>query len=291
MLFITHDLSLVEDIADRVAIMQKGRIVEEGEVSKVFTSPGHPYTKKLLGYLDYKKDRGHNHREYTEGRRNIVSVRNISKSFFLDKKHKKKVLENFSMDIYEGEILGLVGASGSGKSTLSRCIMGIEKQDSGNIKIAHDIRTHMIFQDSQSAFNERMTVEEIIGEPLRIDKKLRKPSAAKEDRKKSRRKTETFVKQRVFDAMENAGLSRDLAARKPYELSGGQRQRVAIARALITEPDLIIADEPLTGLDVSSQAQMVHLFKSLSKEKNLTILFIAHDLPMVKHISSRVIKM
>lgn len=290
-LFITHDLSLVEDIAQRVAIMKGGCIIEEGNVSKVFAAPQEPYTKKLLGYLDYKKNRGHNHRSsghyhsdhdhhYHEAEP-ILSVKNLCKSFELDNKAKKQVLENFTLDIHEGEILGLVGPSGCGKSTLSRCIAGLEKPDSGTIKLRSDMQMQMIFQDSQSAFNDRMTIEEIIAEPLRINKKIKG---------KSRRETARLIKQKVMEMMDAVELPQTMAQRKPYELSGGQRQRAAIARALITEPDFIIADEPLTGLDVSAQAQIVHLLKDLADERNLTILFIAHDLPMVNHVSSRVIK-
>lgn len=249
------------------------------------------HTQKLLGYLDYKKNRGHNHRSsghyhsdhdhhYHEAEP-ILSVKNLCKSFELDNKAKKQVLENFTLDIHEGEILGLVGPSGCGKSTLSRCIAGLEKPDSGTIKLRSDMQMQMIFQDSQSAFNDRMTIEEIIAEPLRINKKIKG---------KSRRETARLIKQKVMEMMDAVELPQTMAQRKPYELSGGQRQRAAIARALITEPDFIIADEPLTGLDVSAQAQIVHLLKDLADERNLTILFIAHDLPMVNHVSSRVIK-
>ncbi|MDO4544681.1 MAG: dipeptide/oligopeptide/nickel ABC transporter ATP-binding protein, partial [Bacillota bacterium] len=176
------------------------------------------------------------------------------------------------------EIVGLVGRSGCGKSTLARCIAGIEKPDSGTISIRDDVKLQMIFQDSQSAFNDRMRAWQIIAEPLKI--------AGLSLRRASR----TEIREKVKEAMQAVELDPELMDRKPYELSGGQRQRVAIARAIITEPDFIIADEPLTGLDVSSQAQIVHLLKRLAEERNLTILFIAHDLPMVNHISDRIIR-
>lgn len=279
-LFITHDLSLVEDMAQRVAIMKDGQLVEEGPVKTVFTQPSHEYTKKLLGYLDYKKNRGHNHRSMDDGEEPVLTVEDLSKSYPLGKGKANEVLKNFSMEIHKGEILGLVGKSGCGKTTLSRCIAGLERPDSGSVSFKEGINRQIIFQDSASAFNDRMTIEEIIAEPLKIDDKKNKIK-----RKKSR------LRGLVLAAMEDAGLKEDMIGRRPYELSGGQRQRAAIARAIITEPDFIIADEPLTGLDVSSQAQIVHLFKRLSEERDLTILFIAHDLPMVNHISSRVIKM
>ena len=275
-LFITHDLSLVEYIADRVAIMQDGRIVEEGNVAKVFSAPEHPYTRKLLGYLDYKKGRGHNHRSAASDEP-VLSVRKLCKSFRLGRKEKNDVLKDFSMDIYRGEIVGLVGSSGCGKSTLARCIAGIDRPDSGVVEFAGGIRMQMIFQDSQSAFNDRFTVKKIIEEPLRTGAG-RITDAGRRD-------------EAVRNVMRAVELDESLADRKPYELSGGQRQRAAVARALITDPDFIIADEPLTGLDVSAQAQIVHLLKRLAQERGLTILFIAHDLPMVNHISSRIIEM
>lgn len=279
-LFITHDLCIVEDVADRVAVMKEGLLVEEGPVSEVFEDPKHEYTKKLLGYLDYKKNRGHHHRGHasnniadTQTSESIISMRNINVSFPVDRKNVNHVLKDFSMDIHKGEIIGLVGKSGCGKSTLARCIMGLEKYD-GNISIADGTNVQMIFQDTGAAFNDRMTVGEIVAEPLHI--------AGRRDRRE--------ISRSVKKAMEAVELDQDIIVRKPYELSGGQRQRVAIARAIITQPDIIIADEPLTGLDVSTQAQIVHLFKKLSEENKMAILFIAHDLPMVNHISDRIIR-
>lgn len=306
-LFITHDLSLVEDIAERVAIMKDGYIVEEGNVSEVFAAPEHEYTRKLLGYLDYKKDRGHNHRHGTFNENlsgngiaretsvelPVLTVKGACKSFMLPGKRAHNVLKDFDMIIYQGEIVGVVGPSGCGKSTLARCIAGLEKIDSGKIELREDISMQMIFQDSQSAFNDRMTVEEIIGEPLWINKDLRKKLAAEQGApgRVERRKSAELIKQEVMKVMVAVELDEDKLSRRPYELSGGQRQRVAIARALITNPDFIIADEPLTGLDVSAQAQIVHLLRKLADERSLTVMFIAHDLPMVNHISSRIIRM
>ena len=283
-LFITHDLSIVEDVADRVAVMKDGQLVEEGRVSEVFEEPNHEYTKKLLGYLDYKKNRGHHHRGHgalcyddIQDDKPIVSVRGLDVSFAMDKRTSHHVLKDFDMDICRGEIVGLVGRSGCGKSTLARSIMGLEKYE-GNISIADGVNIQMIFQDTGAAFNDRMTVGEIIAEPLVVGSSRRKLSKDE-------------LRAAVEQALKSVELDTFVIDRKPYELSGGQRQRVAIARALITKPDIIIADEPLTGLDVSTQAQIVHLFKRLSEENNMAILFIAHDLPMVNHISDRVIKM
>lgn len=273
-IFITHDLSLVEDVADRIAIMKDGEIVETGTVQEVFQNPRHEYTRKLLGYLDYGKGRGHNHKHvHTEFSERLVEVRNLKKYFSLGKRHVHKALDGFSMEIYKGEILGLIGPSGCGKSTLARCIMEMYPVTSGEIIFHGSPRKQMIFQDSAAALNPRMTIGQIIAEPLRIT----------EGRKPSR--------ERILDLMNQVELEPALIDRRPYEVSGGQRQRAAIARAISVEPELIIADEPISSLDISTQAQIVHLFRKLQEERNLTILFIAHDLPMVNHISDRIIEM
>lgn len=321
-IFITHDLSLVEDIADRVAIMQAGEIVETGQVKAIFDNPQHPYTKKLLGYLDYGKGRGHNHKheENTHGEP-LVEVINAKKYFPLGRKKVHKALDDFSMTINKGEIVGLVGPSGCGKSTLARCIMGMYPLTSGEIlfhnnndalltcSLQPSFRTkdnwkQMIFQDSDSAFNPRMTIGEIIAEPMRIAEKKQNSKGLFQRKAigsdpfpdtncqycKSWHK-KMSMRDKVIDLMKQVELDPELIDRHPYEVSGGQRQRTAIARAISVDPDLIIADEPISSLDISTQAQIVHLFRKLQEERNLTILFIAHDLPMVNHISDRIIEM
>lgn len=175
-----------------------------------------------------------------------------------------------------GEIVGLVGRSGCGKSTLARCIMGIYEPEAGEIRFAEGCKKQMIFQDSASAFNPRMTIFDIIAEPLVIKKNY----GSRDD-----------LRERVYDVMDQVGLERQLAERHPYDVSGGQRQRAAIARALITEPDLLVADEPISSLDVSIQSQIVHLLKRLHDERDLTVLLISHDLPMVEHVSDRIVEM
>lgn len=275
MIFITHDLSLVEEMAGRVAVMKDGRILETGPVEQVFANPSHEYTKKLLGYLDYSRNRGHNHRGASESGEVILSVEGLSKGYRSGRKSLHPVLEDFSMEIRAGEVVGLVGRSGCGKTTLARCIMSLEKPDSGTVRLAEGAGVQMIFQDTGFAFNDKMTVEEIIAEPLVIRGGI------------SRRE----IRDKVAEVMEAVELDLQLRQRHPYRLSGGQRQRAAIARALICDPDLIVADEPLTGLDVTAQAQIVHLLRELSASRGLSVLFIAHDLPMVNHVSHRIISM
>lgn len=302
MVMVTHDLGLAEQIADRIAVMKDGRIVETGTAAEIFTAPRHPYTKQLLRYARYGKGGSHYHgaigdrREgraaidgtplpkekapdghpLMEEREPLVTVRGLTKRFKLGRKQTHTVLDGFDLTVARGEIVGIVGRSGCGKSTLARCIMGIYEPEAGEIRFAPGCRRQMIFQDSASAFNPRMTLFDIIAEPLVIKKSYGSREALRE---------------KVYKLMDQVGLAWELAARHPYDVSGGQRQRAAIARALITNPDLLVADEPIASLDVSIQSQIVHLLKKLHDERDLTILLIAHDLPMVEHVSDRIVEM
>jgi oligopeptide transport system ATP-binding protein len=219
----------------------------------------------------------------------ILEIKNLSQHFKLDKNTVIKAVDNINFEIYKGEIFGLVGESGSGKSTLGRSIMKLHDHTSGEIiykgnkisdkkiykKQKNMLKKNMqiIFQDSTSALNPRMTVGDIISEPLKIQGIYNN----KEDRLN-----------KVYEMMSLVGLDKNYINRYPTEFSGGQRQRIGIARALCINPEFIIADEPIASLDVSIQAQIVNLFKKLQKEKELTCLFIAHDLSMVRHISDRI---
>ena len=400
MLFVTHDLGLAEQIADRIVVVKDGRIVEEGQSEQIFRDPQHAYTKKLLGYAAYGKGSSHYHgriraaeqEEITQKETKqtakeaddaLLSIRGLSKSFPVDKHTRKQVLHDVSLAIHRGEIVGLIGPSGVGKSTLARCIMGICAPDSGEMIMREGARIQMIFQDSAAAFNPHMTIAEIIAEPLvlqarrqrRVDWKRRfakavrwwdaaeKPvggashadgatiqTRAEVERKLSRNvqsgcvryagvalseedvasekamhitrspfteaanrsmeanrlavdterqvcsptgteRTNAALRERVLAAMRQVELEPELADRYPYDVSGGQRQRAAIARALITAPDLIICDEPISSLDVSLQADIIHLLKKLQEERDLSLLLISHDLPMVEHISDRIVKL
>ena len=312
MLFVTHDLGLAEQIADRIYIMKDGLVVESGRTEEIFSNPKHEYTRQLLGYAAYGKGTSHYHGHISDEKPHrsaqcdghpLVSVHDLSKSFELSKNQVQLVLQDFSMNIFKGEILGIVGDSGCGKSTLARCIARIYEPDSGRVSVQEGTKLQMIFQDSMSAFNPRMTLAEIIAEPLVLAGKEKKwkphSSVDSEDanvsekffeRICSHRKHREKILQRVYDVMKQVELDPELAERHPYDVSGGQRQRAAIARALITEPDFLIADEPISSLDVSIQAQIIHLLKKLHDEKQLTMMIISHDLPMVEHISDRIIK-
>lgn len=218
----------------------------------------------------------------------LLEVRNLEQHFRLGRHGKVKAVDNVSFDVYKGETLGLVGESGSGKTTCGRSIIRLYDPTSGTMtfdgtridgKIDRATRAmmnkniQMIFQDPQASLNSRMTVGDIIAEGLDVHKMYE----SKEDRI-----------EKVYQILETVGLNREHASRYPHEFSGGQRQRIGIARALILEPSLVIADEPISALDVSIQAQVVNLMNDLKKERDLTYLFIAHDLSMVKYISDRV---
>lgn len=219
----------------------------------------------------------------------ILQIKNLKQYFKLDKKNIIKAVDDISFDIYKGEIFGLVGESGSGKSTIGRCIMNIYNPTDGNIVYRNKCITdrkiykkeksfinknmQLIFQDSASALNPRMKVGDIIAEPLKIQKIYKN----KEERYEKVKKVLNLV-----------GLDENSINKYPSEFSGGQRQRIQIARAICIDPEFIIADEPIASLDVSIQAQIVNLFKKLKKESDLTCLFIAHDLSMIKHVSDRI---
>jgi oligopeptide transport system ATP-binding protein len=218
----------------------------------------------------------------------LLALRNLKVHFDLrtGRKGVVKAVDGVTIDIYPGETLGLVGESGCGKSTLGRAILRLTEPTSGQVlyrnqDLAHlskrEMREHrrhlqIIFQDPYASLNPRMTVGQIVGEPLETFKLAKGREA----------------EQRVQELMETVGLSKRFIKRFPHEFSGGQRQRIGIARALAVDPDFIVADEPISALDVSIQAQIMNLLEKLQREKNLTYLFISHDLRAIRHVSDRV---
>lgn len=217
----------------------------------------------------------------------ILEIKNLKQYFKLNKNKVIKALDDISLEIYKGEVLGLVGESGCGKSTLGKSIVGINKITDGEIiydginisrnrKLQRELVSNsiqFIFQDSTSSLNSRMTIGEIIAEPLKIKKVY---------------KNKTERNEKVYEMMQLVGLDKNFIDKYPYDFSGGQRQRVAIARALSTNPKFIIADEPIASLDVSMQAQIINLFKLLKNKGKLTCLFISHDLSTIRYISDRI---
>ncbi|EXO58679.1 oligopeptide ABC transporter, ATP-binding protein [Staphylococcus aureus DAR3512] len=218
----------------------------------------------------------------------LLSIKNLKRYFNAGKKNEVRAIENISFDIYKGETLGLVGESGCGKSTTGKSIIKLNDITSGEILyegidiqkirkrkdlLKFNKKIQMIFQDPYASLNPRLKVMDIVAEGIDIHHL----ATDKRDRKK-----------RVYDLLETVGLSKEHANRYPHEFSGGQRQRIGIARALAVEPEFIIADEPISALDVSIQAQVVNLLLKLQRERGITFLFIAHDLSMVKYISDRI---
>ncbi|WP_053023768.1 ABC transporter ATP-binding protein [Staphylococcus haemolyticus] len=218
----------------------------------------------------------------------LLEIKNLKQYFNEGKRNEVRAIEDISFDIYKGETLGLVGESGCGKSTTGKAIIKLNDITSGEILYeGQDIQKiskrkdllkfnkniQMIFQDPYASLNPRLKVMDIVAEGIDIHKL----ASSKKDRKR-----------RVYDLLETVGLSKEHANRYPHEFSGGQRQRIGIARALAVEPEFIIADEPISALDVSIQAQVVNLMLKLQKERGITFLFIEHDLSMVKYISDRI---
>lgn len=223
----------------------------------------------------------------TQERKKLVELKNVSLTFNKGKSNEVKAIDDVSFDIYEGEIFGLVGESGSGKTTIGRSILKLYDIGSGTVTFAgndisslkgkdlHEFRktAQMIFQDPQASLNGRMKIRDIIAEGIDIHKLAK----TKEEREA-----------KVKELIDLVGLNEDHLSRYPHEFSGGQRQRIGIARALAVNPHFIVADEPISALDVSIQAQVVNLMQKLQHEQGLTYLFIAHDLSMVKYISDRI---
>ena len=357
-LFITHDLGVVAKVADKVAIMYAGKIIEQGLCEEIFARPTHPYTWGLLHALpafaengrlypipgappvlkegfegdafaernpyalriDYAQeppffDLSPTHKAATwllderapkiqfsltntapqstahdiKRTEKLMEIHDLTHYFRLGQNSYVKAVSHVSFDIYKGEVFALVGESGSGKSTLARCLLGMYKPLGGKafydgIDITSKRRTRkdkariskeiqFISQDSGAALDMKMTVRDIIAEPLEIHRVYKNRKAANE---------------RIKEIMKKVGLDEQLMQRRPSELSGGQRQRVNIARAYVMNPMLLVADEPLSSLDVSIQAQIVEVLSELKKDHETAMLFIAHDLSMVEFISDRV---
>ncbi|MBQ8525235.1 MAG: ABC transporter ATP-binding protein [Clostridia bacterium] len=279
---VSHDPGVVAGIAHRVAVMQEGRIVENGITKDIFAVPRHPCTKSLLkNKPDFSK------KSEISGE-TLLEVKNLTHDFVINKHSVIRAVDNVSFSVRKGEIFGLVGESGCGKSTLARCIMNIYKPYAGeilykgiNVCDKADFRSNrkilqtkrqIIFQDSSSSLNHSMRVADIIAEPMRLCGISPKRG--------------TYLKEAEFQ-LYHVGLNSDFLWKKPAELSGGQRQRVAIARALSVEPELLVADEPLSSLDAAVQAQIVNLFNHLRDEHGFSFVFISHDLSMVKYLCHR----
>ncbi|MEM1363345.1 MAG: ABC transporter ATP-binding protein [Pseudomonadota bacterium] len=285
MIFVTHDLGVVAQLADRVVVMQSGVCVESGPVQVVLTRPSHAYTRKLIAAVP-SLDTRPPARAAVAVAAPLVQVRGIEKTFDLPNGHKVQALRNVSLDLHAQEIVGVVGESGSGKSTVAKLLVGLEEPDAGALhfdgrpisyrsKDRQSLRRaiQMIFQDPFAALNPRWRIEHILTEPM-IVHRLNGGAAA-------RRAAAVELLQRV-------GLDADALRRYPHEFSGGQRQRLSIARALAVQPQVLIADESVSALDVTVQAQVLDLLREIRSDLRMAILFIAHDLAVVNGLCDRV---
>ncbi|HEY2756349.1 MAG TPA: ABC transporter ATP-binding protein [Pseudolabrys sp.] len=288
MLFITHDLGIVRKIADRVCVMQRGKIVEQGPVERVFTAPEHPYTRALLA-AEPKPDPAPPKPEAPV----VVQTDDLKVWFPVKRGVMRKVVghikavDGISMEVRKGETLGVVGESGSGKTTLGLAILRLISSDGPVVFMGQTIQglkfkkmrpfrrdMQIVFQDPYGSLSPRMSVSDIIEEGLWVHHpKLQAPERER----------------RVVDALNDVGLDPETRHRYPHEFSGGQRQRIALARALVLEPTFIVLDEPTSALDMLIQAQMVDLLRDLQKRRDLTYMFISHDLRVVAALASRLL--
>ena len=290
MLFITHDLGIVRKLADTVCVMKEGKIVETGPVERVFTAPVHPYTRALLA-AEPKPDPA----PLCANAPVVIETKDLKVWFPIKRGVMRravgyiKAVDGVSIEVRQGETLGVVGESGSGKTTLGLAILRLISSDGPIVFLGSTIagltfrqmrpfRRHMqiVFQDPYGSLSPRMSVSDIIEEGLWVHA----PNLSRAERE-----------QRVIRALLDVGLDPDTRFRYPHEFSGGQRQRIALARAIVLEPTFVVLDEPTSALDMLIQAQMVDLLRALQKRRNLTYVFISHDLRVVAALACRLLVM
>lgn len=296
-LFITHDIGVVAEFADDVAVMYRGKIREQASVAEIFKNPKDAYSKKLIDAA-LALETAENKSAVVEDAQEILNVKDLSVTFviknslFSRESYELKACDNVSFSLRQGECFGIVGESGSGKTTLGKTLLGLNPVSSGSIDytnadgavldltqpkqmrengVYRDIR--MIFQDPFSSLNPRMTVEQIIAEPMMINGTV---PAGKQ------------MRERVASLLERVQLPADVMTRYPHAFSGGQRQRICIARAIALDPKIVIADEATSALDGSIRAQVLDLMLELRDELGLSFIFIGHDLSVVRYFCDRI---
>ncbi len=290
LLFITHDLGIVRKIAQRVCVMKEGRIVEQGEVERVFAAPAHPYTRALLA-AEPKPDPA----PPQPAAPLLLETTDLKVWFPIRRGVLRKTVghikavDGVSVTLRKGETLGVVGESGSGKTTLGLALLRLISSDGPIVFMGNKLQglrfqqmrpfrrdMQVVFQDPYGSLSPRLSVAEIIKEGLRVHHR------AMPERERDAR---------VIGALTDVGLDPETRVRFPHEFSGGQRQRIAVARAIVLEPTFVVLDEPTSALDMLIQCQMVDLFRDLQKRRNLTYLFISHDLRVVAALASRLLVM
>jgi len=291
-LFITHDFGVVADIADRVAVMQEGKIVEAGTVDQVLNNPSHPYTRALIKAVPSLTPRAPRKKSDEK----IISVKILNKTFGAGKSffgfgkpsRIVKAVQDVSLDLFQGETLGIVGESGSGKSTLARCIIKLMDFDSGDVLLQGENisklaraemrpfrkKIQMVFQDPFASLNPRIKVGSIIAQGPIVQGT-----------------SQMLAEERAQELLSIVGLDSRAFDRYPHEFSGGQRQRIGIARALALNPEVLVADEPVSALDVSIQAQILKLLDDIRIKMNLSMVFITHDLRVAAQVCDRLVVM
>jgi peptide/nickel transport system ATP-binding protein len=325
-IFITHDLGVVAEVADKAVVMYQGKIVEQNSIKEIFNNPQHPYTKALLDCRPVNHQRGErlpivsdflkddlipvtndelqdkrlrtgdkNQQSRNQELKTLIEIKNLSvwfpskKNLFGNATAHIKAVDDVSFDVYKGETLGLVGESGCGKTTLGRALLRLIEPTSGRIiydgidltaKKRDELKSlrkeiQIIFQDPYSSLNSRITIGSAIAEPMNVHHIFHGEKR----------------KEKVIELLEKVDLNAEHFNRYPHEFSGGQRQRIVIARALALSPSFIVCDESVSALDVSVQAQVLNLLNDLKKEFGLTMIFISHDLSVVRYISDRIMVM
>ena len=291
-LLITHNMGVVADMADRVAVMFKGEIVERGTVEEVLLRPQHDYTRMLLGSVPRMgHGRGqmgiHVKEEVAEDAPLAIDLKNLVIEYQRLGKPPFRAVDDVSFQVRQGEIVGLVGESGSGKSTIGRCALGLIPAAGGEFRLLGQDMTSMsraqkkalrkrigvIFQDPAASLNPRLPIGDCIAEPMVVHKVG--------DRKARENK--------VYELLDAVELPREVYNRYPHEVSGGQRQRISVARALVLDPELLVADEPTSALDVSVQARVLRIFADLQEQFGFACLFISHDLAVIDLLAHQVV--
>ena len=261
-IFITHDILLAQNIADRIIVMRKGKIIEESIKVKETFNFKNKYTKKL-----YENANLIGKNSYRNESISLVSFSNVTKSF-----NKKDVIKNLNFNIFQNETLGIVGESGSGKTTICKLIMGIYKPTKGTIKIKENIKIEMVYQNANTSINPDQKIYKVLNEENYIKKR------------------KEYNKDEIQQYLKEFNLPIDVLERKSSELSGGQKQLISIIRALLNKPDIIILDEPTSSLDVSSQKILLDLLKEIKKKYALTYIIISHDNKVIKYMCDRYIE-